>query len=163
MDKYKQIPNTGNSKLIQTNTGRMRYLESTENLAEMSVEKLSNYISKVEGYPPQYIDFVKTNLDLTKKQNLTKNVLEVFGDNPISYKLIENDQDLNYNQGSLLKDTINENKLKRLQKVYPFCTNSPNGLITVPNWTKEILYDRMTLSNADKIIKFNNYGGDAIN
>jgi hypothetical protein len=33
----------------------------------------------------------------------------------------------------------------------------------VPNWAKELLYDRMTLNNAHEIVKFNNYGGDAMN
>jgi hypothetical protein len=60
MNQYKQIINDQNTKVIQVNTGRERYLNEQGDVSNMSLDKLRNLISKLEGYPPQDINFVKT-------------------------------------------------------------------------------------------------------
>ena len=80
----------------------------------------------------------------------------------ILYDIIDNEAD-DENENSVFEDEISKEKLEALHKVYPFCRNSEEGTIFVPNWAKEILYQRMTLNKAIKVIKYFNYGGDAQN
>ena len=113
----------------------------------MTLAKLARLISKKEGYSLNDIRFVNCNVSLGGDDQASREstVWACYGDQPIRYQLIEQQVWYDYDQESILKDTIDEDKLENLHKVYPFCRNSKLGFIDIPNWSKELLYEYLTL------------------
>ena len=92
--------------------------------------------------------------------NLNDTVKKHFENEMILYDIIDDDE-IEGDEKSVFDDEISKEKLDAFYKVYPFCKNSEGNTIIVPNWAKELLYQRMTLNLALRVIKYFNCGGDA--
>ena len=150
--------------MLQVNTGRVIELKKVGDFQNMTLGDLAKEISKKEGYSLNDIKFVnsKLNLDDDEQASKVSTVLAIYGDQPITYQLVEQKVQLDHDQVSILADTIDKDKLENLHKVYPFSRNSELGFINVPNWSKELLNEYKTLSKVIEIIKHHNIGGDAM-
>lgn len=163
----KRRPPVSAHVIVQSNTERTESIfidQGATQIFDMTLFELARRISTQYGYPLEHIRFddcrskyinkERTGCDELDQINVERDtVKKCFGslqdDQMIHYNIVDvcgaHEEEQTDGSDSIFEDAIPSEKLEAIHNVYPFTRNSRGGTIVVPNWAKEILYQRMTI------------------
>ena len=82
-------------------------------------------------------------------------------DNTIYFEIIDEEEDQDPDsQYVISRDEMDKEQLEAVHKHFPFTQNEESETFRCPNWAKQILFGKYTLSDAKRVIKHFNMGAE---